>query len=142
MVFVNDNSADTDDNYPNGTEILHTYVQAKAAGLTKMPSIPSVSDFMSTGIYKRAAFFGCQDKSKITIVWLPNAPYGGFASNLPSSKFEYTANETAAMIGNGNQIATQGGDKEWPVCLGCAIMHKTSTKLPKQCEACLKKYCA
>lgn len=36
VLIVNDNSADTSDNFPNGTEIYHTYLQASARGLTQV----------------------------------------------------------------------------------------------------------
>ena len=45
------------------------------------------------------------------------------------------------MIANGVQIATLGGDPEWPTCLACGIMKKSGEKLPEACEACIKKYC-
>jgi lysophospholipase len=105
-----------------------------------MPSIPSPSDIVSKKLNEQAIFLGCYDPSKVTIVWLPNSKYT-FDSNVATSKFEFTADETAGMIENGNSIATQGGDKQWPVCLACAITHKTSKFLPKECKDCLSKYC-
>jgi lysophospholipase len=138
--LVNDNSGDTDDVWPNGTEILHTYQQAQNHKLTKMPSIPSSSDIVSKKLNKQAIFLGCNDASKVTIVWLPNQKWT-YDSNVATSQFQFTVDDTAAMIKNGNGIATQGGDKQWPVCLACAIMHKSARYLPKECKACLEKYC-
>ena len=66
VIVVNDNSADSN-NFPNGSEILTTYVQSLNAGLTKMPFIPSVEIFIAEGLNKRPTFFGCNDTSKITI---------------------------------------------------------------------------
>ncbi|TID23493.1 Lysophospholipase 2 [Venturia nashicola] len=43
VLVVNDNSADTPDNYPNGTEILATYLRARELGLSRMPLIPAGS---------------------------------------------------------------------------------------------------
>ena len=65
-IIVNDNSADSN-NFPNGSEILTTYVQSLNAGLTKMPFIPSVETFVAEGLNKRPTFFGCDDMSKVTI---------------------------------------------------------------------------
>jgi lysophospholipase len=147
VILVNDNSADTDDNWPNGTEILHTYTLAKSVSpqLTKMPYIPPVSTFMDQNLYRRAAFFGCYDTTKATIIFLPNTNYTAFESNPASSKFDYTKEETEKMIQNGNLVATQGSDKEWATCLGCGIMHKNvgseSKKVLDKCKACLDKYC-
>ncbi|KAF2398042.1 FabD/lysophospholipase-like protein [Trichodelitschia bisporula] len=140
VLLVNDNSADTDDNWPNGTEIIHTYDQAKAAGLTRMPFIPDQKTWTEKGLAKRATFFGCGRPDKMTIVFMPNVGYST-ESNLASSKFEYAKNETAAMIKNGAQIALQGGDPEWPSCLSCAILSKATTSLPLVCKGCFEKHC-
>ena len=140
VVIVNDNSADTDNNYPNGTELYHTYVQAKAAGLTRMPVIPPVSEFVNKGLHERATFFGCNSRKELTIIYLPNVNYT-FDSGQPSSRFEYTFNDTNSMIEAGAQIALQHGDPQWPRCLACAIVSKSARRMPSQCQACLKKYC-
>ena len=137
---MNDNSADTDDYWPNGTEVLHTYEMAQKVGLTKMPSIPAPDVIVSRKLNKQAIFLGCYDKSKVTIVFLPNAKYT-FDSNVPTATLEYSPQDLDGMIKNGNNIATQGGDKDWPVCLACAMTHKTSRWIPKQCQDCLRKYC-
>lgn len=74
-LIVNDNSADTSDNFPNGSEILTTYVQAQRAGLARMPIIPSVETFVAQGLNKRPTFFGCYNASQMTIVYMPNVNY-------------------------------------------------------------------
>ncbi|GAB7348752.1 hypothetical protein MBLNU459_g7484t1 [Dothideomycetes sp. NU459] len=140
VIIVDDNSADTTDNFPNGTEILTTYQQAQAAGLTRMPYIPSVSTFVSEGLNKRATFFGCNEPNAITIVWLPNVNYT-YASNTPTLQLQYSKAETDGIIANGINVADQNGDSQWATCLGCAIMKKTGTTLPTACTACFTKYC-
>ena len=140
VLIVNDNSADTSDNFPNGTEILHTYQQAQADGLSRMPFIPSVDTFVSQGLNKRPTFFGCDDNNVVTIIYIPNAAYT-FASNEPTAKLEYSKSDTDAMIANGVQIITKGGDQTWPTCLGCAIVKKTGGALPAACTACFSTYC-
>lgn len=140
VILVNDNSADTSNNFPNGSEILTTYVQSKNAGLTRMPVIPSVDIFISKGLNTRATFFGCGDASKVTIVYLPNRQYS-FNSGVSTGQLAYPKAETDAMIANGVVIATQGGDSEWGTCLGCAMMMKTGQALPSACTACFAKYC-
>ncbi|KKY26496.1 putative lysophospholipase 1 [Phaeomoniella chlamydospora] len=109
VLFVNDNSADTSSNFPNGSEILTTYVQSLSAGLARMPYIPSVETFIDEGLNTRATFFGCNDTSKITIIYLPNVAYT-YDSGQSTSKLEYTEEETAGMISNGVAIATQNGN--------------------------------
>lgn len=71
---------------------------------------------------------------------LPNAKWE-YDSNVSTTQFSYAAEEVAGMIGNGQAVATQGGDKRWPVCLACAMTHKTARYLPKECKACLDQYC-
>jgi lysophospholipase len=92
-IIVNDNSADTSNNFPNGSEILTTYVQSFNHGLTRMPFIPSVETFIAEGLNERATFFGCNDTSKITIVWLPNYNFT-FASNVATAQLVYPKDET------------------------------------------------
>ncbi|KAK2629599.1 hypothetical protein QTJ16_000419 [Diplocarpon rosae] len=140
VIFVNDNSADLSTNYPNGSEILTTYVQSLNAGLTRMPFIPSVEIFLSMGLNTKATFFGCNDFDKVTIVYLPNTNYS-YASGTSTAQLAYSEEETDSMITNGQQIATQGGDSGWATCLGCAVMMKTGQALPGACPACFEEYC-
>ena len=139
-IIVNDNSADTSNNFPNGSEILTTYVQSLSAALTRMPVIPAVATFIAEGLNQRPTFFGCNDTSKTTIIYLPNYNYT-FPSNESTEKLEYTASETIGMIANGVQIATKGGDKGWPLCLACGLMKKSGGMLPAGCSACYSQYC-
>ncbi|TKA81941.1 hypothetical protein B0A55_01944 [Friedmanniomyces simplex] len=140
VLIVNDNSADTADNFPNGTELRQTYLNAQAAGLTKMPFIPDVSTFVSQGLNKRATFFGCNETDTTFLVFLPNVAYT-YDSGQSTEKVEYTVAETEAMIGNGNAIATQNGTVGWPFCLGCAVKNRDGGGLPKGCGACFERYC-
>ncbi|TID18698.1 hypothetical protein E2P81_ATG05680 [Venturia nashicola] len=140
VIIVNDNSADTPTNYPNGSELRRTYEQAKESGLTRMPYIPTADVFVAKGMDKRASFFGCEEKEKITLVYLPNTPFW-YNSGTPTMKLEYTHKQVDGMIENGMYIATQGNDAEWPFCLGCAITLKTGAATPSACRPCLQRYC-
>lgn len=139
VVIANDNSADTDGNLPNGTEIRQTYLNAQAAGLTKMPYIPPVAVFVAQGLNMRATFFGCNQSDTTFIVYLPNVPYT-YPSGQSTLKLQYSVAETDAMIANGVAIATQNGTSGWPFCLACALDNK-ATNLPSGCNACFEKYC-
>lgn len=140
-ILVNDNSADTPQSFPNGSEILTTYIQSLSHNLTRMPYIPSVDTFLSLGLARRPTFFGCHDLGKITIVYIPNVNMT-YASGVPTAKLAYAKNETEGMVRNGVAMVSQLGDGEWAVCLGCAIMEKVKgTKLPAACGACFEKYC-
>lgn len=140
VLIANDNSADTDDNFPNGTEIRQTYLRAQAVGLSKMPFIPDVDMFVSEGLNKRATFFGCNETDTMFIVYLPNVNYT-YPSNQPTIKIQYSKAETDAMIANGVQIGTQNDADNWPFCLACAIKNGDGASLPKRCNACFKQYC-
>ncbi len=141
VLIANDNSADTTDNFPNGTEIRQTYLNAQADGLTRMPFIPDVSVFVSEGLNKRATFFGCDQPDTVFIVYLPNVNYT-FPSNEPTAKVQYTIKQTDGMIANGVRIATQNGEEGWPKCLACAIKNVNGTAPSGNgCEACFEKYC-
>jgi lysophospholipase len=163
VIFVNDNSADTDGdsipgenmdalyNWPNGTEIRHTYLMAKQFGLTRMPFIPDVATFTRQGLDKRASVFGCRDRNVSTVVFLPNAPYNVTAhdgitplqGNQYTIKTDYNATEQADMLAYGQRVATQDGDREWPLALACIVTHKhiVGGRVSPVCEARLKKYC-
>lgn len=140
VIFVNDNSADTPTNYPNGSELRRTYEQAKESGMTRMPYIPNADVFVAKGMNKRATFFGCDDKQKITIVYFPNRNFW-YESGTSTYKLQYTPAQVDGMIKNGMYVATQGNDAEWPFCLGCAITLKTGDVTPNACKPCLQKYC-
>lgn len=140
VILVNDNSADTSSNFPDGSELYQTYMQAQLAGLTKMPVIPPPATFLSQGFNQRPTFFGCNDASKITIVYLPNYNYT-FPSGESTAKLEYLPSETSGMISNGGEVATMGGSATFPTCLACAIAKKTGDALPAACTTCFSTFC-
>lgn len=140
VIVVNDNSADTIGNFPNGSEILHTYEAAVAAGLTTMPVIPSVATFVSEGLNQKPTFFGCNSNETLTIIYIPNYNYT-YPSGQPTAKIQYNKNETIGMIANGVDIGNYGGKTDWPLCLACGIMKKSGGPLPSGCDACYSEYC-
>jgi lysophospholipase len=81
-----------------------------------MPFIPPVETFLEEGLDKRATFFGCDDPSKVTIVWLPHYSFT-FASNVSIAQLSYSKDNTNKMIANGVQVANQGvkrdGERVW-----------------------------
>jgi lysophospholipase len=139
ILIVNDNSADTPDNFPNGLSIHQTYVQAQADGLSKMPFIPVNTTFITQGLNTRATFFGCDEPDTTLMVYLPNKEYS-YDSGEPTSKVVYSKEETRAMIANGEQVATQDAEEGWALCLACAIKIRDDD-LPEGCEACFDKHC-
>lgn len=139
VLIVNDNSADTEDNFPNGLSIHQAYVQSKVAGLKKMPFIPETTVFEAEGLNKRATFFGCDEPDTTLMVFLPNTEYS-YDSGEPTAKVVYSKDETRAMIANGVQVATQDAEEGWALCLACAIKIRDAN-LPEGCEACFDKHC-
>lgn len=140
VIIVNDNNADTTGNYPNGSEILVTYLVANASGLSRMPPIPSVATFVSEHLNQKPTFFGCNTPETATIVYIPNYNYT-YPSGEPTLKIQYFVNETEGMIANGVVTANYGGKADWPLCLACGIMKKTGEALPSGCTACFAEYC-
>jgi lysophospholipase len=140
VIIVNDNAADTSQNWPNGSEVLTKYVQAQSAGLKRMPVISPVATFLAEHLSQRPTFFGCNDASKTTFIYWPNYNYT-YPSRQSTAKLEYLKVETDGMIANGVQIASKGGDPGWPLCLACGIMKKAPGMLPSGCAACFSEYC-
>lgn len=134
VIIVNDNSADTSANFPDGSELHQTYIQSLSAGLTKMPVIPA------TVTNTHPTFFGCNDATKVTIVYLPNYNYT-FPSGESTEKVQYSAAETRGMISNGGEVATDGGNVGWPLCLACAVAKKAGGTLPGGCAGCFGTFC-
>lgn len=141
VILVNDNSADTHDGYPDGTSLYNTWVRSQESGLQTMPAIPIPATMEMAGLNRRPTFFGCHNLSAITIIYLPNRHHV-FASNISSFKLNYGWKDVTNMIANGNMVATNGKDKNWPYCLACGLLLRVNKgALPSGCAACLRKYC-
>lgn len=139
VLIVNDNSADTPENFPNGSSIHQTYVQAQVAGLAKMPFIPEPAVFVEQGLNTRATFFGCDEDNTTLMVYLPNKEYS-FDSGTATAKIVYSKEETRGMIANGVQVGDQNAEEGWGLCLACAIKIRDEN-LPEGCEACFENHC-
>ncbi|KAF4981040.1 hypothetical protein FZEAL_3092 [Fusarium zealandicum] len=158
IIFAIDSSADTDNNWPNGTALRATYdrVGTDIANGTLFPAIPSAETFINGGYNKRPTLFGC-DADNFTlsegqsvpplIFYIPNAPYTA-QSNVSTFDMSYSATERNAIIQNGLNAATQGNatvDDEWPVCVACAVLSRSWWKagrtVPDACRRCFDRYC-
>lgn len=64
VIFAIDSSADTDDNWPNGTALITTQARQQVdelAGAYQVPPLPdSPEGFTSNGYNTRPTFFGCK----------------------------------------------------------------------------------
>jgi lysophospholipase len=150
VLIVNDNVADgvgnvtTLGNAPNATEIHHTYVQAQAQGLRKMPKIPDDKTYFAQKLYEKNLFFGCQEPDALTIIYLPNRGYNGYDPFVTSLQLDWTATDMNNQVANGRQILLDGGNPEWPTCIRCAVVYKEyidRKDIPAQCQACMDKHC-
>ncbi|KAI9702644.1 MAG: hypothetical protein M1820_006150 [Bogoriella megaspora] len=140
VLLVNDNSADTSTNYPNGSEIYETFVQAQAQGLSRMPTIPPVSTFVNEGLNTRPTFFGCNTNSTLTILYLPNYNFTT-DSGVSTFKLQYSKQDTDALIANGVAVGSYNGNSTFGECVGCALLKKTDVTLPSACQECFESFC-
>lgn len=138
VIIVNDNGAD-ENSFPEGDSLVAAWESTQTGRLAgRFPQVPAAGDFSN----KSAQFFGCDDEQAVTVIYLPNAEWT-YASNTSTLQLTYSADETEAMIENGNQVASQGGDENWAACLACGLMLKEvgQANLPEECTACLNEYC-
>jgi lysophospholipase len=79
-----------------------------------MPVIPPVATFIAEHLNQRPTFFGCNDASQTTFIYLPNYNYT-YPSSQSTAKLEYLKVETDGVIANGVQIASKGRACVWLV---------------------------
>lgn len=156
VVFALDFSADTEENWPNGTSLWNTYQRQffDAGSDISMPVVPTVEEYMKNDMNKKPTFFGCWTSqlknlrhTPPLVVYIPNSEYS-YASNTSTEKVTYSVEEQAKMIQNGFEAATMGNftkDSEFRGCVACAVaarrMSSKSITLPTQCDSCFTKYC-
>lgn len=153
VIFAVDSSADTANNWPNGTSLVATY-QRSLAGIqnkTAFPAIPDQNTFVALGLNNRPTWFGCNSSNQTgptpLIVYLPNAPVS-FFSNVSTFNLTYTDSQLVDVIQNGYNVATQGNgtlNTDWLSCVGCAIIQRETERQNQtasmQCQDCMSKYC-
>ncbi|KAI9794252.1 MAG: Lysophospholipase 1 [Peltula sp. TS41687] len=153
VIFAVDSSADTHNNWPNGTALVATYDRSSHAiqNGTVFPAIPDQNTFVNLGLNTRPTFFGCDSRNQTgpspLLVYLPNSPYI-YHSNVSTIDSSYTARERDAIIVNGYNVVTMANatqDAQWPACVGCAIisrsLERTGTQVPSICRSCFQRYC-
>ncbi|GIZ41914.1 hypothetical protein CKM354_000519900 [Cercospora kikuchii] len=130
-------------NITNGTWLYNTYTSAQEKNLTRMPQVPTPSEFVAANLSSRAQFYGCNDNNTATLIYLPNTELG----EAPTG-FQQTAEQVNATFEGGVAMVTQSQQnsteaQEWAACLACAIVHKSveAADLPEVCTGCLERYC-
>jgi lysophospholipase len=142
VIFANDNSADTN-NFPDGSSIITTYMQAMRAGLP-FPVIPNNNTFLSQNLNIRPAFFGCNQTNVPLVIYLPNTNIS-FPSGVDTFQGTYTPTETNALIQNGLNVATRSNSTQWARCVACAIARRRAglytITTSAECLSCFNQYC-
>ncbi|CCF60650.1 hypothetical protein KAFR_0L00430 [Kazachstania africana CBS 2517] len=156
VIFALDNSADTDQYWPDGASLVNTYQRqfVKQGSNLAFPYVPDVDTFVDLGLNTKPTFFGC-DANNLTdldyipplVVYIPNAEYS-YASNQSTFKLSYSEKERISMIRNGFEAASMNNltdDSSFLSCVGCAIIRRqqqgNNFTLPSECETCFTNYC-
>ncbi|EGV63107.1 hypothetical protein CANTEDRAFT_130637 [Yamadazyma tenuis ATCC 10573] len=163
VIFAYDNSADTDESWPNGTSLIYTYKRQflDQGNGTLFPYVPDAASFRNLNLTSRPAFFGC-DASNFSslasevgsseqypplVVYTANRPMS-YWSNTSTFKLSYELDEKLGVIQNGFEVATRGNltlDEDFKTCIACAIIKRAQDRLnqeqTEQCKRCFETYC-
>ncbi|SGZ48731.1 CIC11C00000003222 [Sungouiella intermedia] len=165
VIFAYDNSADTNESWPNGTAMIASYERQflSQGNGTIFPYVPSSATFRNLNLTAKPAFFGC-DASNLTsllpdgadekevydsplIVYTANRPFT-YYSNTSTFKLSYDESEKRGMIKNGFEVASRLNhslDSDWKACVACAIIRREQERQgveqSDQCKRCFQEYC-
>lgn len=161
VVFAFDNSAQTEDNWPNGTCLYATEERWLESypedSFYQLPS--TIDEFVDLGLNLGPVFFGCNGSELITneethpdaianftfmkplLIYIPNTNIT-VMSNVTS--YSYSTEERNALVENGFELA-QGDSEEFAQCVGCAIIRRSEERLgldpSPHCAKCFEAYC-
>ncbi|EMG49274.1 PLB3 Lysophospholipase 3 [Candida maltosa Xu316] len=162
VVFAFDNSADTNQYWPNGASIVASYQRqfGNQSNGTSFPYVPDITTFVNLNLTSKPTFFGCDARnlSSLTnnltsvydiplLVYTANRPFT-YWSNTSTFKLSYENDERDSIIQNGFEVASRLNgtiDPEWNACVGCAIIRRsqerTNADQSDQCKQCFERYC-
>ncbi|KAJ8140035.1 hypothetical protein OY671_006767 [Metschnikowia pulcherrima] len=165
VVFAYDNSADTDQHWPDGTSMIASYQRQflDQGNGTIFPHVPDSATFRNLNMTAKPAFFGCSAKNLTSllpkgadeaevynspvIVYTANRPFS-FYSNASTLKLTWENEQKLAMIQNGFEIASRLNltlDENWKSCVACAIIRREQERQgieqSDQCKRCFEEYC-
>lgn len=165
VIFAYDNSADTDQSWPNGTSMIASYQRQflSQGNGTIFPYVPDSASFRNLNLTAKPAFFGCSasnltsllpdgaDETEIynspLIVYTANRPFT-YYSNTSTFKLSYDDTEKRGMVKNGFEVASRLNhslDSEWRTCVACAIIRREEERQgiaqSEQCQKCFQEYC-
>ncbi|KIJ52835.1 hypothetical protein M422DRAFT_58598 [Sphaerobolus stellatus SS14] len=162
VIFAVDASADREDNFTNGTDLITAAQRAARFGnqypFPKVPSSPNT--FVNQGLTSRPTFFGCDEPDVPLVVYLANgAPSAKRRAlglpgitNTSTGQTSYTPEQAQTFMNEAFAIATQGlgGNSTSPgaqfsTCLACALVDRVRDRqrIPRQglCSTCMENYC-
>lgn len=167
VIFAYDNSADTNQSWPNGASLVATFERQfnPQGNGTLFPYVPDKNSFVNLNLTARPTFFGCDVRNLSTllnssehttrgnifdtplVVYTANRPFS-YWSNTLTFKLSYDDDEKIGMIKNGFEVASRYNnsiDAEWPACVGCAIVRRQQERdgieQSDQCKQCFERYC-
>jgi len=166
VIFAFDNSADTDESWPNATSIILTYKRqfAQQGKGTPFPFVPDVETFLDEDLSSKPVFFGCNASDlDALITWHNNSDvnatdvplvvyvsnhHESYYSNFSTFKLSYENAEKYGAIRNGFEVMSRNNltdDDKWLTCVGCAIIRRQQERFGQEqsdeCKQCFKEYC-
>lgn len=166
VIFAYDNSADTLQNWPNGSSLVFTYQRqfADQGHGTPFPYVPNVATFLEEELNTRPVFFGC-DAANLSslieyhgnkdinetdiplVIYMPNSEVS-YATNFSTYKLSYEDDEKWGLIRNGFEVSSRKNftdDQNWAKCVGCAIIRRQQERFgfeqSDECKQCFLDYC-
>ncbi|GMM44674.1 lysophospholipase [Pichia kluyveri] len=162
VIFAFDNSADTDENWPNGASLVSTYERQfnSHSANVSFPYVPTIDTFLHNNLTAKPTFFGCyasnltslMEETNTTyvpplVIYIANRPWS-FNSNTSTFKLSYDDDEKLSMIKNGFEISTFNNltiDDNFSTCIGCAILQRSKERMGEplgdECKSCFDEYC-
>lgn len=166
VIFAFDNSADTNESWPNATSIILTYKRqfAEQGKGTPFPFVPDVDKFLDEDLSSKPVFFGCNasdldalikwhNNSDINATDVPLVVYvsnhhQSYYSNFSTFKLSYEDAEKYGTIRNGFEVMSRNNltdDSNWLTCVGCAIIRRQQERFGQEqsdeCKKCFQEYC-
>ncbi|KAG5421251.1 plb1 [Candida metapsilosis] len=166
VIFAFDNSADTNESWPNATSIISTYKRqfADQGKGTPFPFVPDVDKFLEQDLSSKPVFFGCNasdldalinwhnnteiNATDVPLVVYVSNHYQSYYSNFSTFKLSYEDAEKYGTIRNGFEVMSRNNltdDSNWLTCVGCAIIRRQQERFGQEqsdeCKKCFQEYC-
>lgn len=162
VIFAFDNSADTDQYWPNGASLVNTYERqfVNSSANFAFPYVPGIDTFLHNNLTAKPTFFGCyasnltdlMDEVNTTyvpplVIYNANRPWT-FESNTSTFKLKYSDEDKLSMIQNGFAVSTFNNltvEEDFSKCVACAILQRSKERagiaIGDECKACFDYYC-